>query len=90
MSSAARSFLHILGGVVNAAQMALKTALVSSWPLYVELLMTIEGNRLEPNFAQYSTSLSIKEFLVVLFAHSSRSGTDQLSATHSVVLSQSS
>ena len=74
---------------MNAAQSALKTALVSSWPLYVELLITIEGNRLEPNFVQYSTSLSIKVFLVLLFAHYSCSGTDQLSITQSLVLSQS-
>jgi len=60
MSSAANNFLHILGGAVNAAQTALKTALVSSCPLYVELFMTIDGNKFDPYLAQYLTSLSIK------------------------------
>lgn len=89
MSSAASSFLHIFGGVTNAAQMALKTALVSIYPLYVELFITIDGNRLDPYLAQYATSLSIIAFLVALSGHFDLSGLEKLSFTQSCVLSQS-
>jgi len=74
---------------VKAAQIALKTALVSSYPLYVELLITIDGNRFEPYLAQYSTSSSIIEFEIVSFTQFYLSGIDQLSAIHSLVLLQS-
>ena len=90
ISSAANNFLHIFGGFSKAEQIALKTALVSSWPLNVELLITTDGNRLEPYLAQYSTSLSMKSFLVDLSVHFDLSGVEKLSWTHSLVLSKSS
>lgn len=89
MFAAWSNLLHILGGSKKPAQIAFITAWVSSCPLKVWLLITIEGNKFEPYFPQYTRSLSIKVLLVEAFDHYDLSLVEKLFATHSFVLSQS-
>ena len=58
--------LHISGVFANPAHKALYTAKLSSYPLYVLLLMTIAGYIPLPYLFQYFISSSIIEFVNVL------------------------
>jgi hypothetical protein len=70
---------HILGGFKKPAQIALKTDNYSSWPLYVLLLITIDGYMPLPNFFQYSISSSIIVLVVPFF---DQSGDENELSTH--------
>lgn len=60
ISLVVRYFMQNFGVSLKPAQIALKTASISSWPLKVWLLITIAGYTYGPYKLKYSASLSMR------------------------------